>query len=494
MSSEPQYPHDSDPDEALDSLVAPTDERGRMVWVMYPDSPREVEPRSASFDGFLQLLPDAAWQGRRFVGLGALFGLIFAIGYLLFADAVYVVKTLIHVELRQSVTTGFDPLRAGSTFIATQSEVISSPRVVRSTLEDIGLPEPSNGWMARLKAMLRPPADPAERLSLATLATVAAVEATPVLGTEVMAVTYRTEDAERGVVFLGTLIDNYKHFLRQGETKAHHEGLWLLRQREAEIDDELAARRLDLERLLIQSRSLDEVGDLDVHRNRLQEQAKSLVEAEAEAIRLANQLTSDRSQAASEVSEDEQLLDDLHIAETTLAELRSRLSDRHPDVRQARQRVRALRGQLQSDANATLDALERDLVAAERTHQQLVDSYDHQWERLRKLEMADVQEERIRSDIARLDMQRSEVASLLAGKELRVLELETDRTGTQVSVLEAPTIPVEPVWPRPGPVLIGCLIIGGIGGFAWAIFEYVVRHGALRTVLRTGTRVESAET
>ena len=46
-------------------------------------------------------------------------------------------------------------------------------------------------------------------------------------------------------------------------------------------------------------------------------------------------------------------------------------------------------------------------------------------------------------------------------------------TGTQVGVLEAPAIPIEPVWPRPAPVLLGCSFVGALGGICWAIIAYM---------------------
>jgi uncharacterized protein involved in exopolysaccharide biosynthesis len=497
MSSQSRLPDENEPgpEGVFDQLAESETSRERQVWVMYPESPSSPErARVTPFEEFLQLVPEAAWQGRRFLWSGALIGLCFGLGYLYLADAVFMVKSLVHVERRQSVTQAYDPVRAGSTFIATQAEVVSSPRIVRSTLESIGLPEPSNGWSSRLKSWFK--SDPGlERLEVATRATVPLLQATPVLGTEVMAITFRTEDPQRGVEFLTSLIENYRGFLSEGETSAHQEGLELLRQREMEISARLAEQRSELERLLMTERSAQDSdsGGLGVQRYRLEEHAKGLVEAENEAIRLQNQIASLRRQGIREVANDEELLEELRFAETNLSELASQLSERHPDVRQARQRVETLRGQVASDARATLATMERDLSAARQTQAQLAESYDLQWEAARRMERSGVEEARMRAEIARLEGQRLNIADLLAGKELRVLELGSERTGTLVNVLEAPMLPVEPVWPLPGPVLVGCAVIGALGGISWAIARYVQARGVLRMRPAAGTRAQASE-
>jgi uncharacterized protein involved in exopolysaccharide biosynthesis len=193
------------------------------------------------------------------------------------------------------------------------------------------------------------------------------------------------------------------------------------------------------------------------------------------------------------VANDEELLEELRFAETNLSELASQLSQRHPDVRQARQRVETLRGEGASDARATLATMERDLSAARQTQAQLAESYDRQWEAARRMERSGVEEARMRAEIARLEGQRLNIADLLAGKELRVLELGSERTGTLVNVLEAPMLPVEPVWPLPGPVLVGCAVIGALGGISWAIARYVQARGVLRMRPAAGTRAQASE-
>jgi uncharacterized protein involved in exopolysaccharide biosynthesis len=498
-SSESHLPAENEPgpEDVFDQLAESGAGRERQVWVMYPEAPSPPErARETPFEEFLQLVPEAAWHGRRFLFKGALIGLCFGLGYLYLADAVFMVKSLVHVERRQSVTQAYDPVRAGSTFIATQAEVVSSPRIVRSTLEAIGLPEPSNGWISQLKSQLKAwfKSDPGlDRLEVATRATVPLLQATPVLGTEVMAITYRTEDPQRGVLFLTSLIDSYRGFLSQGETSAHQEGLELLRQRELEIAALLAERRNEFERMLTTERSADDAGGLDVQRHRLEEHARGLVAVENEVIRLENQIASLRRQDVTEVANDETLLEELRLAETNLAELTSRLSERHPDVRQARQRAQTLRAQVESDARAAVSTMERDLNAARQSQAQLAESYDRQWEVARRMERSGVEEERMRAEIARLEGQRLNIADLLAGKELRVLELGSERTGTLVNVLEAPMLPVEPVWPLPGPVLVGCAFIGALGGISWAIVRYVQARGVLRVRPAAGTRAQASE-
>jgi uncharacterized protein involved in exopolysaccharide biosynthesis len=69
----------------------------------------------------------------------------------------------------------------------------------------------------------------------------------------------------------------------------------------------------------------------------------------------------------------------------------------------------------------------------------------------------------------RLAARRDAVLALLGDKELAVLALASDRSGTQVRILEAPAAPLSPVWPRPVPVLFGGACVGLLGGLGLAL-------------------------
>ena len=223
--------------EHLDVAEAPGPQ-ATQIWALYPvmsPTPRE----SAAGTDWLRLALDAARRGRRLLIAGALAGFTLGGSYLALADAVYVVRTVLHVELRRSVVRDSDS-RPGSGFIATQAEVFQSPALVTEAIRAIGLPEPKPpGLLASLKlrvASLLPFASqdpPGNPLDAAVLATLPMLQASPVVGTDVLNMTLRTVDPERGVRFLDALVSSYQSYVRENEAVAHREGLDVQRKREA---------------------------------------------------------------------------------------------------------------------------------------------------------------------------------------------------------------------------------------------------------------------
>jgi uncharacterized protein involved in exopolysaccharide biosynthesis len=479
-SRDSRFPIENDlrPVEIRRGPVDPASAPSTQVWALYPvASPGEGGAPPPTVD-LVALLWEAAQRGRRYLLIGALVGLAFGATYLVVADPIYVVKTLLHVEMRKSVIHDFDS-RPGNTYVGTQAEVLQSPTMVAEAIRTIGLPQSeAPGLLGRAIDWVRS-LNPFEGdeyfdpIQSAVLAMLPALQASPVVGTDVLAVTLRTPAPERGVAFLDALVGSYQHYVRANESDAQREGLDLLRQRVVSLDvqiAELAARYQNKES------EIDSLGDsenaLTVSRMSLEEHARSRVEAQRRRIDLENELTSLREQANAQVAVSREILDDVVRAEASLAEMRSRLSERHPDVLFAEQRVAGLRQQIQAGTRVRVDQLEREVRAARRTEAALAGLYATEWDKIKALEVERVAMMKLGDERTRLEEERRGVLALMGEKELSLLAAQGgENSGTLVRVLQAPTIPPYAVWPLPIPVLVACSFVGLIGGVGFALYS-----------------------
>jgi len=480
-SRDPRFPSENElrPVEIRRAPVDPASAPSTQVWALYPvASPGEgggAPPPSVDLVG---LIWEAARRGRRYLLIGALIGFAFGAAYLFVADSIYVVKTLLHVEMRKSVIHDSDA-RPGSTYVGTQAEVLQSPTIVAEAIRTIGLPEPEPpGLLGRMKDLvlsLNPFAtdEVFDPIQAAVLATLPALQASPVVGTDVLAVTLRTNNPERGVHFLDALISSYQRYERANESDAQREGLDLLRQREAALEAQLEQLGQQVEHKESEVRSLgDSENALTVSRMSLEEHARARVEAQRRRIDLENELASLREQANAEVAPSREILDELVRAEASLAEMRSRLSERHPDVVLTEQKVAGLRAQVQAGTRARLDELEREARAARRTEAALAGLYAQEWDKIKALEVERAALKKLADERARLEEERRGVLALMGEKELSVLAAQGgENSGTLVRVLQAPTVPPDAVWPLPIPVVVACSLVGVIGGLGFALFS-----------------------
>lgn len=462
-----------------------TDAQATRIWALYPAAVSPGERDEPGFAALLRMLSEVARRGRRHLALGALVGVGFGVLYLAGADQVFVVKTLLHVERRNSVIREYDEVRPGSSFVATQAEVIQSPEMITDALRVIGLPDPDDGLPARFKRWLRSllPSDrsaPPDPMVAALLATIPALQASPVLGTDVMTVTLRTNDPERGARFLDALVESYRRYVRENETAAHREGLELLRQRDTSLAAEIAqlSDRYEEQRSKLQLLGEDE-GALSVQRMSLEEQAKARVDARRKRIDLENELEELRAKSDGRAAPNPEILQDVVRAEAELAQLRATASPRNPAVRDLELRVAGLREQVHQGALAHIDEIAREARAARKSEARVAELYESEWESVQELEGERAAVKKLRDELDRLEEQRKAVLALIGEKELSLLAQGSEHSGTLIRVLQAPSIPVTAVWPLVIPVLVACAFVGLLGGLGFALLEQR-RGGAAR--------------
>ena len=453
-------------------------ERVQRPAIAYP-RPRDEAPSEDSIVArFLSELPAIAWRRRRRLALGGFGGAVLALGYLAVTPPVYVVRALVHIEQRESVLQQYDALRAGATFIGTQAEVIQSPSVVGGALDSIGLPEArAPGPVKRAKLWLRsldPFGEPTPRdpRAAAILKAQGYLGASPVVGTDLLAISYRVPNPQRGVAFVSALIDTYRDNVRAFETDAHGEGLALLQKEDEELRRQLEALQRRHDELHSATLLLGEgENSLGVQKLRLEEQARAHVEAQGRRIELENRLTQYEQSGTSPLSERNQVVEDLNQAEALLAELRASRNERHPDVRATQQRIELLREQLAKNSATQRAAIESELRAARRTEQMLSRLYQNEWAATKEFEQQRRQVEEVRREIEALTLKRDALGALLREKEIQVLSLHSGHSGTVVRVVEPPTVPTEKAWPRPSIVLVAFGFLGTLAGLGSGVLS-----------------------
>jgi uncharacterized protein involved in exopolysaccharide biosynthesis len=446
-----------------------TNAEGRQVWALYSRPPQEASAAETPLSIFLRELPPMAWKWRRYVGITAAGALALGVIYLMLATTIYGVSALILVENRETALQSYGVVRDGNAFLATQAEIIHSPPIVRDALvsSGIGFPEPEPGLLDRVKAWLPLPADEPpdlERLNVGI--SLASLQASPVLGTEVIALNYRTDDPDSGVVFLESVIQSYEAYVRGLDQGSHRDALALIEAEEAKRRTELEALEREYEDLRAGTGTLGEdsgAGELSVHKARLEGHAQMLVEAQTDRIRLENELRATRS------SVDAGEVEALRAAEQRLAELRRNYSERHPEVRAAREQIEALRSPLpQASAGQAAD-LERRLMAARDTERRLTALYEQEFRKSKEVDLERLRERRLAEQVASAQEAHASALKLLQEKRLTVEAMAQEGAGVVVRVLEAPEVLDDALWPRPVPVLFCCLVIGGLAGLGLAV-------------------------
>ena len=157
------------------------------------------------------------WKSRRTLAQSSAAALALGAIFLLVATPTFSVKALVLVEPRSAdwVAGAADAVAPG--FLEGQAEILSGAAIVRDGLARSGLAgrDEARGWLARVAPWIggapRSP-EQAERQALARA--LAALSATPVPGTQVIELEYRTQDPAAGVRFVQAVIDGYASFAR----------------------------------------------------------------------------------------------------------------------------------------------------------------------------------------------------------------------------------------------------------------------------------------
>lgn len=461
---------DSAPGEASpDVRLELRDATGRQIWSLYSQESQDHDANESPLSFLLRELPGLLQRGRRALIAGAVLGAACGGAYLAVSSPVYLVRSLLQLERRASSLGDYALVGGGGAeFLATQAEVLDSPPIVGKAVRATWVaPDPNaRGLFARLKGKLRSAFGAEAELDPILAATQNAVEslsATPVVQTNVMAITFRTEDPEQGVRLLGAVIDSYRQHIRGIESSGHESALAILQAREQQLASELAGLEARYVDLRAEGGSLG--GDesaLSVQKSRLEEYARLSVQAESRRIEIEDQLAAARSRGSAQVGG---MRDQVRDAELALAEMRSKLGPRHPDLKAAEERFELLRRQQAPSADVELGDLKQRLDAAKDTEGRLRGLYTREFDKGKGLESHRLLEQQLSSQIDSVREAHLDVLGQLREKQLLVSALAGSDAGTIIRVLEEPSVPDDAIWPLPVPVLLAFTLLGLAGAF-----------------------------
>ncbi len=458
------------------------DATGRQIWSLYSQDSQTLDAGESPLSFLLRELPGLLQRGRRALIAGAVIGGSLGAVYLAVASPIYLIKSLVQLERRASSLGDYALVGGGGAeFLATQAEVMDSPPIIGQAVRATWVePDPdARGLVARLKRQIRSAFGAEAELDpllAATQAAVDALSATPVVQTNVMAITYRTDAPEQGVRVLGAVIDSYRKHIRGIESSGHESALAILQAREQQLASELRSLEARFIELRAEGGSLgDDDNALSVQKSRLEEYARLAVQAESRRIELEDRFAAARSRGSAQVGGRR---DQVRDAELALAELRAKLGPRHPDLQAASERFELLRRQQAPSANLELGDLRQQLDAAQDTEARLRALYTREFDKGKGLESHRLVEQQLRAQIESMREAHLEVQGLLQEKQLLVSALAGNDAGTIIRVLEAPSLPEEAIWPLPIPVLLAFTLLGLLGAFGYVLIGDRTRGAA----------------
>jgi succinoglycan biosynthesis transport protein ExoP len=402
----------------------------------------------------LEDLLEAVRKRRRMLATGWGIGVVLAGLVLLFSTKLYPVGAQVVLERHEVSSASIEggSGAGGSSFIATQAEVMKSESVVGAAVAS--LPPP-----AHLDEDDDPVADAME-----------AVEASPVSGTQVVALGYLGPDAEYGARLLNAIVDSYRSVLREDEKETQTRNL---RAKQAEIEA-LDQEARDAEARIVALREKYQIlGNAEdaasAQSTVLREQASQLSEARRQRIALQSRLAAGGDQIAILDPATRTLQEQLWQAEAALGEVRLTLKPRHPAVEAAQQRVNALRAQLASSSRATPEAIKRDLAAATNLEQQLEVTYERERTRMTEIEAFRREEQLLTAELDRIRSMSDARRQAVLDQRLVTRLADAGEVGVSARVIQAPRLPEGPAWPRPKLLLALGSILGLAGGLAAAL-------------------------
>jgi uncharacterized protein involved in exopolysaccharide biosynthesis len=386
--------------------------------------------------------------------LGLVGGLALALLVILASTPLYPVSAQIVLERRDVSGNGTSSGlgTAGSAFVATQSEVIQSRSVIADAVASI------------------PKAEHVDEDADGVGDAIEAVRASPISGTQVVALGYLGQDAGHGVRLLTAIVESYRRALQGNEVAVQQESL---RAKQAEIDV-LGQEAADLEKQLTAMRlehgTLGTAADTaDAQTNLLQDIADQRAEIRNQRIALENRLATGGNQIAILDPTTRTLQERLWEAEAELARVRLSLKSRHPAVEAAQREVTVISRQLQDSQKATPEALRQDIAAATGLENQLLEVYEAERGRMEEIENVRREEALLLEELDHLHDLADSSRSELLDQRLITRLAEAGEVGITARMIEAPRLPLEAVWPRPYLMLGLGGIVGLLAGFVTAL-------------------------
>ncbi len=409
----------------------------------------------------------AVRERRRMLVYGLVAGLVTGLFVALASTPLYPVKAQVVVEREQSTRAeSSSRTSGGSAFVATQAQVMESESVLAEAVAGI------------------PRAAHLDEDDDAVADATAAVTASPVSGTQVVALGYLGPDADYGVALIDAIVDAYRKVLRRSEAALQREKLRAKQAELAVLDAEAIELEEKLAALRLENGTFGSAeGSASAQTILLRDLVRQLTEVRNERIALENRLATGGDQLAILDPAVRSLQEQLWDAEAELARVRLTLTPRHPAVEAAQSEVTVLKRQLEQGSKATPEALHRDIEAARGLENQLTDVYQAERKRMALVERDRREESLVLEELERVRTLSDERRGELLDQRLVTRLAETGELGVHARMIERPTLPEEAVWPRPGFLLT----VGALGGLLVGLVVAVIslqRERALERAAR----------
>jgi uncharacterized protein involved in exopolysaccharide biosynthesis len=457
------------------------------------------------------------WEGKWYLLASLVVSLGLGIAYLNLADAIFNVSARLLVEPRGMALNPEGTTQQEKEFVATQAEIIGSPAVVARAARAIGGSVGDEAVSSSLDQAA------ASRVDLI----IKNLSVKPLVGTNVLDLTYRSVDPNDGLRIVESIIVTYREYLREMGHGDHLEALRTLAQSERELREDLESLQADYRQLRKKSPLIGQAADtVHVERTVLEQLGQTLTETRSQRIALENRLAAlinlridshkregqeeeyfsvsssppPRSADAQHVTplppskpageratadiapadmdglfllsglpwqglqDPAALQQELLRAEVREKELMQNYGARHPDLRAARGQIAAWRAQLQELADQGPITIRRELAAVQLQEQRLAELYQEEFEQVKSIDDHLLLEQHALERVQQIQSLHDAILTQLKGWQLADQAVREGRSGVKVTLLEEPNVPELAVWPNRSLVLGSCGAIGLIGG------------------------------
>jgi uncharacterized protein involved in exopolysaccharide biosynthesis len=452
LPSAPDSDEDGDQPEVRLELTRAGVEQVLSLYSQEQGSKRSETEFAISFEDIQQ----AIQERRQMLAIGLVSGILLGALVLLISTPLYPVSAQIVLERHEvsSEVTSGGPGHGGSAFIATQAEVMASHSVIAGAVASIPrashLSEDDDGAADAIEWVV----------------------ATPITGTQVVALGYLGPDAEHGAQLLEAILVSYRSVLANIETQSQQQKL---EAKQAEIDllaKEATEVTAEIDTLRLGHGILGGGEDAAaIQTEILRDYSQQLSDVRSQLISLESRLAAGGEQLAILDPATRALQEQLWQAEANLSRVRLTLMPQHPAVEAAQQEVTVLRRQLRDSSSATPEALKRDIEATAALEKQLLIVYARERDRMAAIEKYRREENVLIGELDRIREMSDERRSELIDQRLVTRLAEAGEVGVTARMIEAPVLPEGAAWPKPMIVLAAGALLGLMGGFTAALIS-----------------------
>jgi len=423
-----------------------------------------------SFYQFLIIL-----KARRKIALFALFVTVISV----------VVISLVLPKTYESNTTlvinykGVDPITGNSApsqlvpgYLATQVEIISSPKVALKVVDKLELyakPEVLNSFYEATEGR----GDVRNWLANLLLTN---LNVAPSRESSVITLGYRSNNPDSAATFANAFAEAYVETNLQLKIEpSKRTSEWFKAQVE-EMRFDLIAAQKQLSDYQREKGIVSADKRMDVEAARLSQLSQQLVVAQSElqhqksrqeAVSRGGVKNLDSAALADPIVRD--LKVSLARSEVKLSELAERLSEQHPEYRAASSEVRSLRRKLSSEFRFAKDRIKGDVAIAQKKVAELKSAIEVQ-----KQMLLGINDSRNMLDIFTRDVEDAQQILSLATQRLNQLALEGTSQESDVSILNVAVAPIKPIKPNLMINVILSIFLGSILAVAVALLAEIL--------------------